>query len=224
MSTKSKLIAEFVGTMSLLIIIVGSGIMGESLAGGNEAIALLANSIATGAGLFVLIQCFGPISGAHFNPVVTFSEWLSKNLSLKEFVQYAIVQITGAIFGVLTTHLIFGLPLIQLSTKDRSDLHLAISEIVATAGLLTVISLTGKKNPRVAPASIALFITSAYWFTSSTAFANPAVTIARSLTDTFSGIMWIGSFAFVTSQFAGAILAFFLLKALTTPPDHCPTT
>ncbi len=215
MNLQRRLIAEFLGTAGLIIVVVGSGIMGETLAQGNKGIALLANSIATGAGLYALIQTFGPISGAHFNPAVSFTEWLWKRMLVKEFIQYAFVQILGGLAGVVITHFIFGQAIIQLSTHDRGDFRFFVSEIIASFGLLMVIALSGKKNVESTPASVALFITSAYWCTSSTSFANPAVTIARSFTNTFSGIMWTGAPAFILAQFIGAYSAFFISNLLS---------
>ena len=205
-----KLMAEFLGTTGLLIVVVGSGIMGESLAQGNSAIALLANSLATGAGLYALIQTFGSISGAHFNPVVSFIELLWKRMSVKEFLGYVFVQILGGLVGVFFTHFMFGLQIIQLSTHDRSEFRFMISEVIATFGLLMVIALSGRKNVETTPTAVALFITSAYWCTSSTSFANPAVTIARSFTDTFAGIQWTGTPLFILAQFVGAFVAYII--------------
>jgi len=215
MSTSSKYIAEFLGTAGLLIVVVGSGIMGETLAGGNIAIALLANSIATGAGLYALIQTFGPLSGAHFNPAVSFVEYLWKKMSARDFFKYSISQIGGALVGVFITHLMFGQTVFQLSTKDRGDARFLLSEAVATFGLILVIAFSGKKNVETTPAAVALYITSAYWCTSSTSFANPAVTIARSFTDTFSGIKWNGAPGFIVAQFSAGILAYWFSRRLT---------
>ena len=207
MSLSKRLVAEFLGTAGLLIVVVGSGIMGESLAQGNAAIALLANSIATGAGLYALIQTFGPISGAHFNPVVSIAERCWSRLSTREALAYIGAQTVGAVLGVFATHLMFGLQVFQLSGKNRGELRLVFSEVIATLGLLLVIAFSGKKNVHATPAAVALFITSAYWCTSSTSFANPAVTIARSLSDTFAGINWAGVPAFIGAQICGALLA-----------------
>ncbi len=208
-----KVFAEFLGSMGLLIVVVGSGIMGESLSQGNAAIALLANSLATGAGLYALIQTFGPISGAHFNPAVSLIEWRWKKISTSELVQFSIAQMLGAIVGVLLTHAMFGQKILQLSQHDRSDFRFVLSEVIATSGLLLVIALSGKRNVEATPAAVALYITAAYWCTSSTSFANPAVTIARSLTDTFSGILWTGAPMFIIAQICGAFLAFWLTKS-----------
>jgi glycerol uptake facilitator-like aquaporin len=215
---KNRPIAEFLGTAGLLVVVVGSGIMGETLAHGNAAIALLANSIATGAGLYALIQTFGPISGAHFNPAVSFVEWLWGKLSTKELLQYTAAQITGAVLGVFATHIMFGQKILQLSAHDRSDSRFLFSEVIATFGLLLVIALSGKRNVEATPAAVALYITAAYWCTSSTSFANPAVTIARSLTDTFSGIQWFGAPGFIIAQLSGAGLAYLVSRQFHKHP------
>jgi len=196
------------------MVVVGSGIMGEALAQGNFAIALLANSLATGAGLYVLIQCVGPISGAHFNPVVSAVEALWGRLSKKDLFSYVLAQCTGAISGVWITHTMFHQTILQVSEKGRAEMHLWISEVVASFGLICTIGLAGRKRVEVAPTAIALYIVAAYWFTSSTSFANPAVTIARSLTNTFCGIEPGGIFPFLLAQLTGAVLAFFLLKQI----------
>jgi len=211
---KTRIAAEFLGTAFLLMIVVGSGIMGESLAGGNVAIALLANSIATGAGLFVLIQCLGPISGAHFNPAVSLVECVSGRLEGKGCFGYLAAQIAGAVTGVWLTHAMFQLQIIQLSQKNRAEPHLWLSEVIATFGLILTIALAGRKRAEAVPMTVALYITAAYWFTSSTSFANPAVTIARSLTNSFCGIEPGGVLPFLASQLLGALLGFLLLKRL----------
>lgn len=209
---KTTVVSEFLGTAFLLIIVVGSGIMGENLSGGNEAIALLANSLATGAGLFVLIQCLGPLSGAHFNPVVSFIEMLWGRLTKGQMIQYWVAQLFGGITGVLATHVMFNQTILQVSEKHRDGFNLGFSEFLATFGLISVIALAGRKRVEWAPVTIAAYITGAYWFTSSTSFANPAVTVARSLTNTFCGIAPSGIWVFVAAQTAGAISAYFLLK------------
>ena len=214
MALPTKLLAEFLGTAGLLIVVVGSGIMGEALSQGNLAIALLANSLATGAGLYALIQTFGGISGAHFNPAVSLVEFLWKRITRKELALYSVSQIAGAVSGVFVTHVMFGQPVLQLSKHDRSDFRFLISEFVATFGLLTVISLSGKKDVKATPMAVALYITAAYWCTSSTSFANPAVTIARSFTDTFSGIQSTGVPYFIVAQLFGASLAFYFSKVV----------
>lgn len=214
MMLPSRLLSEFLGTAFLLMIVVGSGIIGESLAQGNAAIALLANSLATGAGLFVLIQSLGPISGAHFNPVVSLVEALWGRLKRKDLFLYVGAQLLGAIFGVLIAHVMFDQPLFQVSTKVRVGSHLATSEFVATFGLICTIALAGRKHVEFAPLSVAAYITSAYWFTSSTSFANPAVTLARTFTDTFCGIAPSGLAIFFLAQILGAISAFLLLRKM----------
>jgi glycerol uptake facilitator-like aquaporin len=211
---KQKFISEFLGTAFLLMIVVGSGIMGEKLAQGNEAIALLANSLATGAGLFVLINNLGSISGAHFNPIVSLVEALWGKLDRKTLIAYWIAQFLGAIAGVMVTHIIFNQTIIQISLKNRFGPHLWISEILATFGLICTIALSGRKHVEFAPMSIAAYVTAAYWFTSSTSFANPAVTIARMMTNTFCGISPIGVAPFIGAQVIGASLAFLLLRKL----------
>jgi glycerol uptake facilitator-like aquaporin len=209
----TKIIAEFIGTAFLTMMVFGSGIMGEALAGGNEAVALLVNSIATGAGLFVLIQSLGSISGAHLNPVVSLVEKLWGRLSSKEMLGYWVAQFTGAIAGTLVTHAMFNQALFQISQKNRIGSHLWISEVVATFGLISVIHLAGKKHVEFAPMTVAAYITSAYWFTSSTSFANPAVSVARMFTNTFCGIAPSGVLPFITAQIVGALIAkIFVLK------------
>lgn len=203
-----RILSEFLGSAGLIIVIVGSGIMAETLAQGNVAIALMANSIATGAGLFALIQTFGPISGAHFNPAVSLVEWLWKKLTLRDLLRYSLVQILGGILGVFVTHLMFGQKILQFSSHDRSGAGFCLSEIVATFGLILVIALSGKRNVEATPFAVSLYIIAGYWCTSSTSFANPAVTIARCLTSTFSGILWTDAPGFVFAQFAGALMAF----------------
>jgi len=216
--------AEFLGTTGLLIVVVGSGIMGESLAQGNLGIALLANSLATGAGLYALIQTFRSISGAHFNPAVSLVERLRRQLTTREFAGYTIAQVLGAILGVVVTHAMFDKSLLQLSQHDRSDVRFLFSEGIATFGLVTVIALSRRSHAESTPAAVALFITAAYWCTSSTSFANPAVTIARGLTDTFSGIHWNSVPGFIAFQLLGAVLAFkityYLIRAQVGGSPH----
>ncbi|SMC79107.1 aquaporin [Polynucleobacter kasalickyi] len=181
-------IAEFIGTALLLAIVAGSGIMGDTLGVGNAAVALLGNSIATGAGLYVLITLLGPISGAHFNPVVSLMFYKLGDLNLKQLVGYLICQFSGAITGILLTHVMFNLPLLQESTKVRTGLGIWVSEIVSTLVLLSVIRIGVKGAKDRVPMLVALTVTAGYWFTSSTFFSNPAVTVARSFTNTFVGI------------------------------------
>ena len=211
---KRILSAEFLGTMFLLIGVVGSGIMGDQLSGGNTAIALLANSIATGAILYVLITLFGPISGAHFNPAVTVAFLVRKEVALPVAIASILVQILGGITGVWLTHVMFDLPMIQTSTTLRSGFAQSVSEIIATFGLLTVIFGGIRYRPEAVPALVGLYITGAYWFTSSTSFANPAVTIARSLTNTFAGIYPAHMPMFIVMQLIGAALAVLVAKTL----------
>ena len=210
-----KLVAEGLGTAFLLAIVVGSGIMGERLAGGNDAIALLANSIATGAGLVVLIMTFGPISGAHFNPVVTLVALLRKELSRRLALGYVVTQIVGAYAGVASAHLMFDLPAYTLSTHARHGIGQWWSEFIATFGLLLVILSCVRHRPTAVPFAVAAYITSAYWFTASTSFANPAVTLARAVTNTFSGIYPGDVVGFVMAQIVGAVTSFWLFVWLT---------
>jgi glycerol uptake facilitator-like aquaporin len=203
MNLLRKFVSEFIGTTFLLAIVVGSGIMGVKLSQGNDAIALLGNTIATAAGLVFLILSFGGISGAHFNPIVTVLE----KLSLKETCIYLLAQIFGAIFGVGLANVMFELPILFASTKIRTGFSQYLSEFIATFGLIMVIKLGSKFHPKFVPFMVAAYITAAYWFTSSTSFANPAVTIARSLSDTFAGIRPIDIVPFVLAQIFGAICA-----------------
>ena len=200
--------AEFVGTALLLATVVGSGIMGEALAGGNTAIALLGNTIPTGAILVVLITLFGPISGAHFNPAVTLVFRLRGEIDTGDSFLFVISQVIGGIFGVWVAHLMFDLDLFQLSEKVRAGPDQWLAEMVATFGLVTTILGTLRFKPDFVPSAVGLYITAAYWFTASTSFANPAVTIARSLSDTFAGIMPANMPLFIVSQIAGSIAAF----------------
>jgi glycerol uptake facilitator-like aquaporin len=212
MNFNRRLVAEFLGTAGLLVVLVGSGIMAESLAGGQAALALLINSLATGAGLFALIQVFGPVSGAHFNPAITFLEWLNKRFTAPESFAYVFAQVLGALIGVLVVHIMFGQDLLQLSMHNRGESRLIFSEFIATFGLLLVVALSGKRSVEATPASVALYITSAYWCTSSTSFANPAATVARSFTDTFTGIHWTSAPGFILAQLVGAGVAFVVSK------------
>lgn len=205
-------LAEYLGTALLLMVVAGSGVMGESLSAGNTAVALLANSIATGCGLYVLITVLGPISGAHFNPLVSTVAWRAKALSTNEFLSYMTAQIMGAVSGIWLTHLLFTLPVIQLSTKPRHGLGIWVSELVATLILLSVIQLGAKHAKDKLPMLVALTVTAGYWFTSSTFFANPAVTIARSLTNTFVGIAPLDILGFITAQLVAVILVLVIAK------------
>jgi glycerol uptake facilitator-like aquaporin len=199
--------AEALGTALLLAAVVGSGIMGERLAQGNDAIALLANSLATGAALVALIIAFGPISGAHFNPLVTLVLFLEKTVPRREVVPCLFAQFLGALVGVLVAHAMFDLSLLQLSPRERSGPGQWLSEAVATFGLVFVVLSCDRTRPWAAPFAVGGYITAAYWFTASTSFANPAVTLARGFTATFAGIDLRHVPAFIAAQIAGAILA-----------------
>jgi glycerol uptake facilitator-like aquaporin len=214
MTNSRKVIAETIASALLLAAIVGSGIMGERLSGGNVAIALLANTIATGATLVALILTFGPISGAHMNPVVTLADAWQQGLRWNEAAGYITGQIIGAVAGVAAAHLMFSEPLFSVSLKDRAGVAQIFSEFVATFGLLSVIWGCSRVRRESVPYAVGLYITGAYWFTASTSFANPAVTLARSLTNTFSGIRPVDAPWFVAAQFAGASTATLLFRWL----------
>ncbi len=203
-----RLSAEALGTAFLLATVIGSGIMGERLAGGNIALALLGNTLSTGAILAVLIQIFGPISGAHFNPAVSLVFALQGALAWRELSLYVLAQLAGAIAGVLAAHAMFELPLWQLSTKIRAGFAQDFAEFVATFGLVLTILGCVARAPTTVAYAVGLYITAAYWFTASTSFANPAVTIARMLSDTFSGIAPGGAGGFIAAQLIGALAAF----------------
>lgn len=207
MTASRRLAAEFLGTAMLLAIVVGSGIMGERLAGGNDAIALLGNTIATGAGLIVLIHVFGPISGAHFNPAVTLAVLIQRQTDARSAGGYIAAQVAGGIIGVWAAHAMFAEPILQVSTKLRDGPAQGFAELVATFGLIATIYATQRKRPDFTPVAVGLYITSAYWFTASTSFANPAVTIARSLSNTFAGIAPGSVPLFLAGQLAGMIAA-----------------
>ena len=211
--------AEVVGTAFLLAIVVGSGIMGERLAQGNVAIALLANSIATGTGLYALIVVFGPVSGAHFNPVVSGVNMWEGRLSARHGVVYVLAQISGAFMGVIAAHAMFGLPIIQSSAHNRPTLGEGLGEVIATFGLILVIALAARFKAETIPMVVAAFITSAYWFTSSTSFANPAVTFARAMTDTFAGISPRSVPLFIGGQIVGAVAATLFGRWLLVPME-----
>ena len=202
-----QLLAEALGTAFLLIGVVGSGSMGAMLADGNTAVALLANAIATGAILYVIITIFGPISGAHFNPAVTLAFLIRGEIALPRAAAYVAVQIAAGILGVWATHLMFDLPVLQLSQTARTGMAQWWSEILATFGLVLIIFGGIRHRPEAVPALVALYITGAYWFTASTSFANPAVTIARGLSDTFAGIDPAHAPMFIAMQIVGAVLA-----------------
>jgi glycerol uptake facilitator-like aquaporin len=207
-------VSEFLGTGFLVAAVVGSGIMGERLAAGNVAIALLANTIATGAALVALILTFGPISGAHFNPAVTFVDAMEHGVSWKDAACYVPAQCLGGIGGAMAAHVMFRLPLISISHHARAGSAQVFSEFVATFGLLSVIWGCSRLRSEMVAFAVAAYITAAYWFTASTSFANPAVTIARSLTDTFAGIRPTDVPWFIVAQFLGAVAATILFRWL----------
>ena len=204
-----KLIGEWIGSFSLLATVVGSGIMAEDLAGGNVAITLLGNTIPTGAILVVLILCFGPISGAHFNPAVTLTFAIRKEIEVRHAALYVLFQISGAITGVIVAHVMFDHALIDPSTKVRAGIGQWVAEFVATFGLIGTILCCLKTKPDAIPYAVGLYITAAYWFTSSTSFANPAVTIARGFSNTFAGINPANVIAFIGVQIFATVLATF---------------
>jgi len=215
MSLTRRLAAEALGTALLLAVVIGSGIMGERLAAGNEAVALLANTLATGAGLVVLITIFGPISGAHFNPAVTLVFLLRKEISPAAALAYVAVQVCGAVIGAFAAHLMFGLPVLEVSTHLRDGPAQAFSEALATFGLIATILGAVRYRPDMTAVCVGLYITAAYWFTASTSFANPAVTIARSLSNTFAGIAPASAPAFIGAQIVGALLGWAAMGWLT---------
>ena len=216
-----RLFAEWLGTLFLLATIVGSGIMAERLATGNVAIALLCNSIAIGAILAVLILIFGQISGAHFNPAVTISFLLQRTIAVNEAFAYIIVQIIGALMGTMLAHIMFSEPLVMEATKIRSGIGQWIGEFIGTFGLLATIIGCLRSAPNAVPYAVGLFITAGIWFTSSTSFANPAVTLARSITNTFTGIAPPDVMAFIVAQLLGAV-AVTLLFAWLFSSDQAP--
>ena len=207
-------VCEFLGTLFLVATVVGSGIMAENLSMGNHAVSLLANAIATGAILYVLITIFSEISGAHFNPVVSLIMFTMKKLSFFEFLAYISVQIIGGILGTFLAHFMFEISIIQLSTNVRTGYSQYFSEVIAAFGLLLTILLGTKQKSGSVATLVAFYITAAYWFTSSTSFANPAVTIARTLTDTFSGIQYGDTIPFIMAQIIGGLLAYLLFNYL----------
>jgi glycerol uptake facilitator-like aquaporin len=209
-----RIVAEFTGTLLLLAAVVGSGIMGEKLAAGSVALALLTNTIATGAALVAIILAFGPISGAHLNPAVTLADAWQGGLAWRETPAYILAQIAGAFGGVIAAHLMFGLSTISASTHVRSGPAQLFSEFVATFGLLAVIWGCVRSRPSAVPFAVGAYIIAAYWFTASTSFANPAVTVARSMTNTFAGIRPADTAGFIAAQLAGAFAATLLFKWL----------
>ncbi|MBL0966134.1 MIP/aquaporin family protein [Blastomonas sp. UPD001] len=209
-----RLIAEGLGSALLFACVVGSGIMAEALAGGNVAIALLGNTLATGAILYVLITIFGPISGAHFNPAVTLVMRLRGEIATREALAFVVVQLAGGIIGIWLTHLMFDLPILQYSTKARAGIGNWTGEFVATFGLLLTILGAVRYRPDNVPAAVALYIVAGYWFTSSTSFANPAIAVARSLSNSFAGIAPHDVPLFIVSQLAGALAAYTVGRVL----------
>ena len=214
MTLSRRCLAEGMGTALLLTAVVGSGIMGERLSGGNVAIALLANAVATGATLIALILTFGPISGAHFNPVVTLSDASQRGMPWREVPSYISAQLGGALFGVVIAHLMFGEPIFVASEHARTGIAQWLSEFVATFGLLAVIWGCSRSRAAIVPFAVGAYITGAYWFTASTSFANPAVTVARSLTNTFAGIRPVDISPFVVAQVLGGISATLVFRWL----------
>ncbi len=217
---KKRVVAEALGTFFLLAAVVGSGIMAERLANGNTALALLANTVATGAALVALIIAFAQVSGAHFNPVVTLSFALRRDLPWSEIPFYWVAQFAGGIGGVMAANLMFGLPVAFLSHHTRTGMAQIFSEFIATLGLLSVILAASRSTIAVVAIAVGAYITSAYWFTASTSFANPAVTIARCLSDTFAGIRPIDAPGFIVAQLAGGIVATVLFRWLMPARDE----
>lgn len=214
-----KLVAEFGGTMTLLATVIGSGIMAERLADGNMAIALLGNTIPTGAILFVLITILGPVSGAHFNPAVTLAFAVRREIGHRLAILFVMAQVMGGLCGAMLAHVMFEMPVLQLSQNIRTGPAQWTSEFVATFGLLTVIFGGLRWRPDAIPTLVGLYITAAYWFTSSTSFANPAVTIARSFTDSFSGILPSHAPGFILAQLAAALVTSLCLGWLFADPE-----
>ena len=219
-SLRRRCFAEFFGSAALLAIVVGSGHMGETLASGNSAVALLANSTATGLGLWVLIELLGPVSGAHFNPAVSLASAWRGALPRTDTAMYICAQIGGALAGVVIAHLMFDLTPLQIGVKARTGAGQWLSEAVATCGLLLTILLAPRARPSAVPALVGAYIAAAYWFTASTSFANPAVTIARAFTTTFASIRPIDVPAFVVAQFVGAAGAMWIMASFESGKDE----
>jgi glycerol uptake facilitator-like aquaporin len=215
-----RTVAEFLGTAFLVAAVVGSGIMAERLSGGNAAVALLANTVATGAALVALILTFGSISGAHLNPVVSLADAIEGGLAWRETLAYICAQVLGGVAGTIVAHAMFALPLVSFSRHARNGAAQILSEFVATFGLLCVIWGCSRSRPNAVPFAVGSYITAAYWFTASTSFANPAVTMARSLSDTFSGIRPADVLPFVLAQFAGGLAATFLFRWFATSIEN----
>lgn len=216
---KQAIAGETIGSFLLFATVVGSGIMAENLAGGNVAVALLGNTVATGAMLFVLITMLGPVSGAHFNPVVTMVMRLRGEITSHRALAYVVVQVAGGIMGVWAAHVMFGLPVIELSTKSRTGIGQWVSEGIATFGLILTILGTVKHRHVWVPPGVAFYIVAAYWFTSSTSFANPAITIARAMSNTFAGIAPAHVPGFIAAQIIGALIAHFAAMVLFPSED-----
>ena len=217
MTLAKRTVAELVGTALLLATVIGSGIMGESLAGGNTAVAMLANTLATGAGLVALILTFGPVPGAHMNPVVTVADASHGGTAWREVPAYIVAQIAGGLLGTACAHLMFGKPVFFASQHARAGGSQLFSELVATFGLLAVIWGVVRRRPAAVPFAVGAYITAAYWFTASTSFANPAVTLARAASDTFAGIRPIDAPGFIVAQLAGALAATALFRWFKEP-------
>lgn len=211
---EKKYIAEFLGTFFLVATVIGSGIMGDDLSAGNEAVALLGNTIATGAILFVIIKSFENLSGAHFNPIVSIVFYFLKEINLKDLIFYLAFQFVAGLLAVLSIHFIFEQSLLQIASKPRTGMSMFFSEIIASVGLILTILMVRKNNKSNVAISVALFITAGYWFTSSTSFANPAVTLARIFTDTFTGISPESIIYFFSGQLIGLFIALFIYKFL----------
>ena len=212
-NTNKIFLGEFIGSSFLVMVIVGSGIMAENLTNDN-ALRLTANTLATGAGLFVLITAFANISGAHFNPFVSLAMFLRKKISGKLLIIYIPSQIVGCLLGVMLANVFFEHNILELSTKNRDGFHIFLSEIIATFGLIFIIFATLKDGKIIIAASVATYIMAGYWFTSSTSFANPAVAIARTFTDSFTGINYMNTPTYILAEFLGALIAVFLIKKL----------
>ena len=211
---EKKYIAEFLGTFFLVATVIGSGIMGDDLSAGNEAVALLGNTIATGAILYVIIKSFENLSGAHFNPIVSIVFYFLKEINLKDLIFYLAIQFAAGLLAVLSIHFIFEQSLLQIASKPRTGMSMFFSEIIASVGLILTILMVRKNNKSNVAISVALFITAGYWFTSSTSFANPAVTLSRTLTDTFTGISPESIIYFFSGQLIGLFIALFIYKFL----------
>lgn len=219
----NRYLAEALGTAFLLGTVIGSGIMAENLSGGNVALALLGNTIPTGAILFVLITVLGPVSGAHFNPAVTLAFWIRKEISGRDARAYVLMQIAGGLIGTWLAHAMFELPILHMSEKLRPGLSQGLSEVIACFGLVLVILVGLRVRKDAIPALVGFYITAAYWFTASTSFANPAVTIARAFSDTFAGIHYSNVPMFIAAQIVGAVLAVQVARLLLTAPVTSPT-